>query len=246
MFRAYFYKLIRSPLFYIGITGVVGICCLRLMPSAFKGIDVLMEMELLTALDGFRKMFVIVGALPFAANFSDEWNSMITTSCITRKSVRKYAVSNVVMCYISSLATIFIGMMLFCAVYSIFIPFYVPESGSTFPPYDVLPPLLGLMAKTFVFSASCAMWAVMGLMLTAFFPSKYIAICAPFVFSYAIERVTMNFPADFDLWGLSLSHTEMSALSAFLWSNGIFAAIAVICGIVFTEVVERKVQNGFN
>lgn len=246
MFRAYFYKLIYSPLFYIGIAGVVGICCLRLMPSAFKGIDVLMEMELLTALDGFRKMFVIVGALPFAANFSDEWNSMITTSCITRKSVRKYAVSNVVMCYISSLATIFIGMMLFCAVYSIFIPFYVPESGSTFPPYDVLPPLLGLMAKTFVFSASCAMWAVMGLMLTAFFPSKYIAICAPFVFSYAIERVTMNFPADFDLWGLSLSHTEMSALSAFLWSNGIFAAIAVICGIVFTEVVERKVQNGFN
>lgn len=246
MFRAYFYKLIYSPLFYIGIAGVVGICCLRLMPSAFKGIDVLMEMELLTALDGFRKMFVIVGALPFAANFSDEWNSMITTSCITRKSVRKYAVSNVVMCYISSLATIFIGMMLFCAVYSIFIPFYVPESGSTFPPYDVLPPLLGLIAKTFVFSASCAMWAVMGLMLTAFFPSKYIAICAPFVFSYAIERVTMNFPADFDLWGLSLSHTEMSALSAFLWSNGIFAAIAVICGIVFTEVVERKVQNGFN
>lgn len=246
MFRAYFYKLIYSPLFYIGIAGVVGICCLRLMPSAFKGIDVLMEMELLTALDGFRKMFVIVGALPFAANFSDEWNSMITTSCITRKSVRKYAVSNVVMCYISSLATIFIGMMLFCAVYSIFIPFYVPESGSTFPPYDVLPPLLGLMAKTFVFSASCAMWAVMGLMLTAFFPSKYIAICAPLVFSYAIERVTMNFPADFDLWGLSLSHTEMSALSAFLWSNGIFAAIAVICGIVFTEVVERKVQNGFN
>lgn len=246
MFRAYFYKLIYSPLFYIGIAGVVGICCLRLMPSAFKGIDVLMEMELLTALDGFRKMFVIVGALPFAANFSDEWNSMITISCITRKSVRKYAVSNVVMCYISSLATIFIGMMLFCAVYSIFIPFYVPESGSTFPPYDVLPSLLGLMAKTFVFSASCAMWAVMGLMLTAFFPSKYIAICAPFVFSYAIERVTMNFPADFDLWGLSLSHTEMSALSAFLWSNGIFAAIAVICGIVFTEVVERKVQNGFN
>lgn len=246
MFRAYFYKLIRSPLFYIGIAGVVGICCLRLMPSAFKGIDVLMEMELLTALDGFRKMFVIVGALPFAANFSDEWNSMITTSCITRKSVRKYAVSNVVMCYISSLATIFIGMMLFCAVYSIFIPFYVPESGSTFPPYDVLPPLLGLMAKTFVFSASCAMWAVMGLMLTAFFPSKYIAICAPFVFSYAVERVTNNFSSDFDLYSLSLSHTEMSALPAFLWSNGIFAAIAVICGIVFTITVERKIQNGFN
>lgn len=246
MFRAYFFKLFHQPFFYLGIVGVIGICSLRLLPSAVKGSDVLMEMELLTALDGFRKMFVIVGALPFAANFSDEWNSMIITNCITRKSVRKYAVSNVVMCYISSLATIFIGMTLFASVYSIFIPLCVPESGSSFPPYDVLPPLLFLMTKTFVFAASCAMWAVMGLMLTAFFPSKYIAICAPFVFSYAIERITNNFSADFDLYSLSLSHTEMSALPAFIYSNAFFAVIAGICGIVFTITVERKVQNGFS
>lgn len=246
MLKAYFYKLIRSPLFYIGIIGVVGICSLRMLPSTYKGIDVVMEMEILRSLDGYRKIFVILGALPFAANFSDEWNCMVTTNCVTRKSAKKYSIANVVVCYVASLATIFLGMMLFVGIYSMFYPFYLLGGGSTFAPYDVLGPFPDVMARTFVFAASCAMWAVMGLMLTAFFPSKYIAICAPFVFSYAVERITMNFSEDFNLWGLSLSHTDWSALPAFIYSNALFAGIAVVCGIIFTKTVERRVQNGSN
>lgn len=248
MFMAYFYKVIRSPLFYIGIAGVVGICALRLLPSAFKGIDVLMEMEVLRSLDGYRKVFVILGALPFAANFSDEWNSMVTTNCVTRKGAGKYAVSNAIMCYVSALAVVFIGMMIFAGIYSMFYPFYFAGGGSGSSPYGIFTlsgfPILDLAATTFVFSASCAMWAVMGQMLTAFFPSKYIAICAPFVFSYAIERLTMNFPEDFNLWSLSLSYTDWSALPAFIFANALFMGIAVICGIVFVKTVERKIQNG--
>lgn len=250
MLKAYFYKFIRSSLLYIGIIGVVGICSLRLLPSAFKGGDVLMEMELIRSLDGYRKVFVILGALPFAANFSDEWNCMVTTNCITRKSVEKYSAANVVMCYISALVTVFFGMMIFAGIYSMSYPFYTVGGGSESGPYGIFSlngfPVFDLAATTFVFAASCAMWAVMGLMLTAFFPSKYIAICAPFVFSYAIERITMNFTEDFDLWGLSLSHTDWSALPAFIYANVLFAGISAVCGIIFTKTVERRVQNGSN
>ncbi len=250
MLNAYFYKLFRSPLFYIGIAGVIGICSLRLLPSAFKGSDVLMEMEIIRSLDGYRKIFVILGALPFAANFSDEWNCMVTTNCVTRKIAKKYSVANAAVCYISALATVFFGMMIFAGIYSLFYSFYSVGGGSESGPYGIFSlngfPLFDLAATTFVFAASCAMWAVMGLMLTAFFPSKYIAVCAPFVFSYAIERVTMNFPDNFNLWSISLSHTEMSALPAFLWTNAVFIAVSLICGIIFTKTVERKVQNGFN
>lgn len=250
MLKAYFYKLIRSPLFYIGMIGVVGICSLRLLPSAVKGGDVLMEMELMRSLDGFRKIFVILGALPFAANFSDEWNCMVTTNCVTRKGAKKYSAANIVTCYISAFATIFFGMMIFAGIYSMSYPVYSVGGGSESGPYGIFSlngfPMLDLAATTFVFAASCAMWAVMGLMLTAFFPSKYIAICAPFVFSYAIEHITMNFTDDFDLCGLSLSHTGLSALTAFIYSNAIFAVIAAICGVIFTITVERRVRNGLN
>ena len=250
MFKAYFYKLFRSPLFYIGIAGIVGICSLRLLPSGFKGIDVLREMELLRSIDGYRKLFVILAALPFAANFSDEWNCMITTGCIARTSARKYSVTNVVMCYISALSTVFIGMMLFSGIYSSSYPLYNPAGGSDYGIYGIFTlhglPLLDLAATNFIFAASCAMWSVMGLMLTAFFPSKYIAICAPFVFSYAVERVTINLPENFDLLAVSLSRSSWNALPAFLYANALFAGISALCGIVFTLTVKRRVQNGIS
>lgn len=251
MFRAYFYKLIRSPLFYTAIIGVIGICSLRLIPSAFKGIDVMAEMRIIRGLDGYRKLFVIFGALPFAGNFSDEWNSMVMTGCITRKNAKKYSAANIVMCYVSAFAAIFIGMMIFAGIYSMFYPFYVKD-GSASQPYGIFSengiPILDLTAVTFVFAISCAMWAVMGLMMTAFFPSKYIAVCAPFIFSYSIEHMTDNFPAAFnlDLWSLSLSFTDWSAVPAFLYANLIFGGISIICGIIFTMIVERRVQNGLN
>lgn len=249
MLRAYFYRLVRSPLLYVGIAGVIAICSLRLLPNAFKGIDVMSEMRIIRWLDGYRKLFVILGALPFAGNFSDEWNSMVTTNCITRNSAKKYSVANVVACYVSAFATVFIGMMVFAGIYSTFYPFFL-DDGSASQPYGIFSkngiPILDLAAVTFVFAISCAMWAVMGLMLTAFFPSKYIAICAPFIFSYSVERITENFPIDFDLWSLSLSFTNWSAIPAFLYANLIFGGISIVCGIIFTKTVERRVQNGLN
>lgn len=247
MFKAYFFKLIRSPFFYIGIIGVVGICSLRLIPSAFKGIDVLAEMDIVRSLDGYRKLFVIMSALPFAANFSDEWNSMVTANCVTRKNAKKYAAANVAVCYIVSLATVFVGMMIFAGIYSTFYPMHFDSANVPARPYGIFTendlPVLELAAKTFVFAASCAMWSVMGLMLSAFFPSKYIAICAPFIFSYAVERITTNFVNDLNLRYLSLSYTDWDALPAFLYANGVFAGISVICGIIFSGIVERRVQN---
>ena len=250
MLKAYFYKLFRSPLLYIGIAGVAALCCMRLNLDKFRGIDVIQEMELIRGLDGYRKLFALLAALPFASNFSDEWNCMVTTGCISRTSVRKYSVTNVFMCYASALSVVFIGMMIFAVVYSMFYPMFVPGGGSDLGAYGILTswglPLLDIAAATFVFAASCAMWSVMGLMLTAFFPSKFIAICAPFIFSYVVERITMNFPDQLNLWPISLSHSDWSALPTFLYANAMFAGISVICGIVFTLTVKRRVQNGIN
>lgn len=248
MFRAYLYKLIRSPLLYVGIAEVMAICSLRLIPNAFKGRDVVYEMSLIIGIDGYRKMFIIMGALPFAANFADEWNTMAANHYVIRTKPRKYAAANIMICVLSSTLTVFVGMTVFAGIYSLFYPFYIPTSNPPIPPYGVLEtlgfPFLSMAANLFVFAVSCAMWSAMGLMLSAFFPNKYIAICSPFIFSYVVERLTMQLPTQLNLYHISLSYINWTgALGAFLYSIGLLLGISVICGIVFTVVVGKRVHN---
>lgn len=251
IFRAYFFKLIRSPLFYIGILGTAAVCASRrLFPNGMMGGYVALEINLILDLDSMRKVIAIFGALPFAANFADEWTNTVTTSCVSRCGVRKYAFSNIALCFISSLIAVFLGMMLYAVICSVFMPLYnYDQLQDHFSPLQralILSrmPVLYIIYYVFVFAASCAMWSVMGMMLTAFFPNKYVAICSPFVASYIIERISMQLPDTFNLWYVSLSRLGWENVWVqFFYSVGLFVAIAAICGLVFAVIVKRRVQN---
>ena len=251
IYRAYFYKLIRNPLFYIGIVGVALLCVSRLIPlnkNIYRLDRVYFEIDLLLDIATVRKMIAILGALPFAANFADEWTSRVTIGCVSRCGVSRYAVSNVVMCFISSLVTVFIGMLLYAVGCSFFAPVFVDTPNSLGLLGETLLrgglPWVYIMYRVFVFAASCAMWSVMGMLLTSFFPNKFVGICTPFVASYVVERITMQFSSPFNLWYVSLGYLGWGNIWVqFFYCVGLFAAIAVICGVVFWLMVKRRVQN---
>lgn len=67
----------------------------------------------------YRKAFIIFGAIPFAANFADEWNSKAIINCVTRKDTFDYSVSNIAVCFISALITVFVPLVIFAAVSSL-------------------------------------------------------------------------------------------------------------------------------
>ena len=250
IYRAYFYKLIREPLFYIGIIGTALLCATKWLPGkhGMAGADVRFEIGMILDLATVRKMIAILGALPFAANFADEWTCRVTIGCISRCGVNRYAVSNVVICFLSSIVTVFFGMMLYAASLSTFLPVFFEDNN----PMGLLEqtllrggmPWVYIMYRILPFAASCAMWSVMGMMLTAFFPNKFVGICAPFVASYAVERVTMQLPSPFNLWHVSLIRLGWENIWVqFVYCVGLFAAIAAVCGVVFVLTVKRRVQN---
>lgn len=250
MIRAYLYKLIRSPLLYIGIAGIILLSATHLIPSATSGgSDVVDEMDLLLEFDAFRKVIAIFGALPFTANFADEWNNSVTTSCIVRRGMRRYAFANVLLCALTTLFTVFVGMSLFAGGYSLFYPFYKPSPNPLPPVYgfflETNVPAMYTLTRVFVFGASCAMWSVMGLALSAFFPNKYIAISSPFVASYVVERMSMKLPRLFNLWHISLSYPIPTdkPLPVFAYAIGLFALIITAFGFIFAAVLKRRVQN---
>lgn len=248
MAKAYFYKLFRSPLTYISVLGITGLCCTRFLEGQGQYWSVVYHVNLFLDLDAYRKVISVFAALPFAANFAEEWKEAVTVSCVTRRNVRKYALDNIVFCWVTSLLAVFLGIMLFAGVYSLFIPFYIYDPNPKFTPYGIFLdtgyPLLFLTARVFIFSASCAMWSVMGMLLSAIFPNKYIAICSPLVASYIIERFSMQLPTFFDLYALSLSYLDsgLNPALAFFYSLGVFAAISAICGLIFYHIVKRRVR----
>ncbi len=249
MFSAYLYKLFRSPLTYFAIVGTVALCWTHVLlyHAPFSG-DVVYHVQLFLDLDAYRKVVPVFGALPFTANFADEWKSGVTGYCITRSGVKKYSAANVLFCAVSSLVTVFGGMMLFVWMYSFFIPLYDEYENPYTNLFGQL--LIGghgmifIMLRIFVFACSCSMWAVMGLLMSAFMPNKYVAIAAPFVASYIVERITLQFPPKLNLWYLSLCATEWSNdLIGFLYTVGIFAAISAACGVLFYMIVRKRVRN---
>lgn len=250
IYRAYFYKLIRNPLFYIGIIATTLLCATKWLPGkyAMRGADVQYEIGYILDIATMRKMIAILGALPFAANFADEWTSHVTVSCVSRCGANRYAVSNVVMCFASSFVTVFLGMMLYAAGLATFMPVFFEYNN----PMGLLEqtllrggmPWVYIMYRILPFAASCAMWSVMGMMLTAFFPNKFVGICAPFVASYAIERVTMQLPSPLNLWYVSLGYLRWKNIwLQFIYSVGLFTLITAVLGFVFVIMVKRRVQN---
>lgn len=244
MFGAHLFKLIKAPYLYIGFIGVLALSFYSMNRSF--GNNVFTNLLALLDLESFCRMFVICAAIPFTANFAEEWNSMTIAGCITRKNVLKYSVSNVAVCFISAFATVFLGLMI-CVFANLI----------SDPPFDSMNPvgspygelfrtgavLLPFLFTAIVFALSCGMWSVMGLTLSAFFPSKFVAVCSPFVFCYVIERCTRMFPEEFDLHALSRSASSHNAAFTVLWASAVFLAVSLFCGIIFTLAVKRRVEN---
>lgn len=251
MIKAYIYKILHSVLFYLSIAGVFLICSIRMLGGAFGGTDVLMEINILLDLDAFRKVIAVFAALPFAANFANEWKSNITNSCVIRSSVSKYIASNIIFCFITAFITVFIGMTIFMCVYTLKLPLYIYDPNPKIPPYGILIdqglPALYLLVRIIIFSFSCAMWSISGLALAALFPDPFVSACTPFIASYLLERVSMQLPDVFNLWYLSLSRVTIYdyAVSSFLYTIAVFTLLAVLFGLIFAKIVKRRISNEF-
>lgn len=255
MLRSYFFKLLRSPFFYAGMALVLGLCVFYANDylggeHGLGGVDVFTDMHLLLESKGYRKAFVIFAAIPFAANFADEWNSKAIINCVTRKNAFNYAASNVAVSFISALLTVFVPMIIYAAVSALgdkafYNAFYSGDGGDyTYGEFlEIGLPFLSIVFYFFTFALSCAMWAVTGMTLSAFFPSKYIALGAPFIFSNVVERLTFAMPPLVNFMDLSMSHIGFPAALSLGYVILIFGGISIACGVIFTIKIEKRVQN---
>lgn len=251
MKRSYIFKLLHSPYLYGTMTVILGFSLIMMNAQlggrqGLMGQDVHTDIELLLQSDGYRKHFVVLGAIPFAANFADEWSSKTIINCVTRKSAVVYSVSNVIACFFSTLMTVFVPLVIFAAIDSFRKEVYFEINGPAVS-YGGLQamglPFLSVVMVIFTYALSCAMWSVAGMTLSVFFPSKYIAIGSPFVLCYVFEELTYNAPMLLNFTALSNARTYIPDGLTFLYTIFVFGGLSAVCGALFTMKVGKRVRN---
>lgn len=252
MIRSYIFKLLRSPYLYAAMAGILGLCLFFANAElggkkGLNGIDVCTDIAILLQVNGYQRFFIVLGAIPFAANFADEWNSKAIINCVTRKSAFDYAVSNVVVCFISTVVTIFVPLIVFAALDCGTKAVHDEMSGFDPTAYGVFQamglPFLTIVFVVLTYALSGAMWSVMGMTLSAFFPSRYIAIGAPFIFCNALERLTDYNPPLLSFTALTNGRTWISDGLGFCYTLLVFGGLSAVCGALFVMKVEKRVRN---
>ena len=155
------------------------------------------------------------------------------------------------MCFLSGLLTVFCGLLLFFFLLSFKMPTFPSTDLENIigPPFTPLAegtfPVLYLLANGFVFSLAAALWAVVGLAISAFIPSHFVAITAPVIASYVLEEFTAALPDPLNLYLLTRGANvlQQGPLVSFLYFCFIFLLFAILIGFLFDYQVRRRIRN---
>lgn len=252
LFYSYFRKLFTSPLLYLCTVAITLISLFRYLSEKIYYPNVVYMLDLLLDLDTYRKIIPFFAAIPFAANYCNEYLSGVSNFYILRSGIDNYINTNIIINVISAFFTTFAGSMLYILILSCNMPLYESIGNPTAAPYGVFLdkgfPMLYILIKVTIFSASISMWVISGVAFSALLPSPYIAICTPFIFTYIIEKITMNFPDMFNLWFLSLGRDVLKSrpIITFIYTIGVFLVLTLLFSKIFSYVAERRIHNEFH
>ncbi|MCB5935769.1 hypothetical protein LI012_10430 [Caldibacillus thermoamylovorans] len=248
-------QVLSSPVFYLSILAVTALSFFSvwndLTETVGKGGSVVYFFELFLGLTMFKKLTVLFAALPYVSSFCSDWKYQYIKPVVIRTGVKRYTWSKIFTCFLSGLLTVFCGLLLFLFILSLKMPLFPTEHIENIvgPPYSPLIegnfPILYLILKSFVFSMAAALWAVVGLTVSAFIPSHFVAIATPVIASYVLEELTSIFPKWLNLYRLTRSADvlQQGPLVSFLYFCFIFLLFAVLAGFLFDYQVRRRIRN---
>lgn len=248
-----FMQVFRFPAFYLSILGVCLICCFSIkdeyslsksMSSAYHFFDLLIGFTM------YKKLIVLIAAIPFTASFCSDWNCQYIKPIVIRSGIFQYSFAKVFTCFLSSFLVVFIGLSLFIMLLVTQIPLY-PNSAEPFatPPFAELAqgsfPILYIAAEGFVFSLAASFWSVVGLAVSAYIPNRFVAISTPLIASYILEELTSFFPDWLNLYYLTRSSDVLhqGAVVSFCYFFLIFVVLSFFVGIIFYRQVRRRMRN---
>lgn len=200
---------------------------------------------------GGGSLFLITGILPlfsFATSFASEWEQRATSFWIVRTGIRNYAVSKVVVSALSGFLTTVAGLSLFFLLVRIKLPFF--SASSTGDPYAILLdqqlPMNYLLFNVTHISLTSALFSVIALWVSTYFPNKFVTVSAPLVIYFVAHRFTtgLNIPDYLKAqWMVEAIYDAGSPLATLLVKFGIVLSLCMLMGYGAVRQIRRRVQH---
>ncbi len=233
-----------SKLFAAAVAVTVAMCYISSRSFLQGSNNSVYIIDIMIHLGLFKKIIVFCAAIPYATVYCQDSNSGYEKSLIVRSSERKYIRTNVVVCALSGFAAVFVGMLAFFGIVSIWMPPAAYEAGGVYDSLAHNHPIVFVIMIVAVFAAYAAMWTVVGLALSSLLPDKYVALGSPVIFGYLLEELTSGLPPYLNLYSLSHSYGVFgNAFGNSLYTIGVFVLIAAAAGCVFSVFVKRRSRN---
>lgn len=250
MIKMSFMQLIKSPATYLSVAGVTLIGFISVQPyfsADDKGASVLYYFSLLLDLSMSKKLITLCAALPGVVLFCNDWSCQYIKPVVIRSGVKRYAFSRCLACFLSAFALSFLGMAVFVFLLSLKLPLMdINFVDGTFAPLADSPlPALYILAHIFVFSLAMALWAMVGLAVSAYIPNRFVAVTTPIVASYLIEELMSFLPPFLDTYYLTRASNVLGqgAAVSFVYFLFFFLAFSMLLGIVFYFRIRGRMRN---
>lgn len=184
------------------------------------------------------KTFVpILAALPYVTSYIDELKSKFVRFNLIRTDYITYTASYILVCFLSGVAIILVGDILAWGVFTLLL-LPLEKAGESSQQAQFL-----FLRMCMLMSLSGGLWAVVGMTMSTFMESKYIAYASPFIIYYLLvilcERYFPNaallYPPNWtnpDVW-------PFGALGAAIF----LLELTAICGIVFIVQAGKRLQE---
>lgn len=240
-------QIFLSPVFYLSICLVM--LCSFFSVNQYKPTDVVQGIDLLFTLSLFKKMIVIFTSLAYVGSFCGDWNNQYIRAIVVRCGKESYILSKYISCMISCFLSSFIGLLTFVFFLSFKIPMNtVSEQNNLSLPYGGLintAPILYLFIVITIFSLAMTFWGLTGLLLSAYIPNYFVAICSPLVFSYILEELTAKFSPLLDIYVLTrgVNFLNKGMAASFLYNVFVFVLFMFFVYLLFRNIVKRRIAN---
>lgn len=246
MLRQEFLRTFVSWRIYVCVAGITLICFFVKWDSNIRG--AIWGMEEITSLSNISYLMSIVAAFPTICSFCDDWLGHYTFSAVSRSGKNTYLHAKVFISYITSFFITFIGIMIYEFAEFLWIN---PNQGATVFSnqlyYDILQisPMLFVMIRIILYSTVIALQSLVGLMISAILPNRFVAVMSPVVMFICFMEITDVFPKSFSINKIMSGGKVLEAGSAgnIIFSLCVILFYAVIIASIFCKIAGGRIKN---